>query len=450
MSYQFNEELSNKEENNLSQQNLKKAITFPQAISIVVGVIIGSGIFLKTGVVFQNAGSPYMGILAWFVGGIITLTSALTIAEISSAIPQTGGIYTYLKVLYGDVWAFLLGWVQSIIAYPASVAALAIAFSTFATFFVPLTDIQQKLLAIFILLFVAIMNMIATKFGGMIQLVSTIGKLIPLIVIIVFGLIKGTANDFSFISNATAPSLGFGAALLGTLWAYDGWAGVTTIAGELKNPSKELPKAIILGVSSVIGVYVIFNLALLKIIPMNEIINSAKPASDAATILFGQSGAVFITAGILVSVFGALNGYILTGARVPLAMGAKGQLPFSNFLKQIHPRLNTPANSLMAISILAILYILSGSFNTLTDLTVFILWIFFVMTVAGIFILRRRKDIRKPAYRVPLYPIVPLIGILGGSYILYSTLVSSPVNSLIGIGIALLGLPFYVCLRKKR
>ncbi|MBU5677261.1 amino acid permease [Alkaliphilus sp. MSJ-5] len=434
----------------MSQQNLKKSITFSQAISIVVGVIIGSGIFLKTGTVFQNAGSPYLGVIAWFVGGIITLTSALTIAEISSAIPETGGIYTYLKVLYGDVWAFLLGWVQTIIAYPASAAALAIAFSTFATFFVPLTDIQQKLLAIFILMFVVIMNIIATKFGGMIQLISTIGKLIPLVVIIVFGLIKGTANDFSFIGTTTAPSLGFGAALLGTLWAYDGWAGVTTIAGELKNPSKELPKAIILGVSSVIGVYVIFNLALLKVLPMDEIIKSSKPASDAATILFGQGGATFVTIGILVSVFGALNGYILTGARVPLAMGEKGQLPFSNFLKQIHPKLNTPANSLITISFLAILYILSGSFNTLTDLTIFILWIFFVMTVCGIFILRRRKNIPNAGYKVPLFPIVPLIGILGGSYILYSTLISSPVNSLIGIGIALLGLPFYFYLKTKK
>lgn len=433
----------------MSQQNLKKSITFSQAISIVVGVIIGSGIFLKTGAVFQNAGSPYMGVIAWFMGGIITLTSALTIAEISSAIPETGGIYAYLKVLYGDVWAFLLGWVQTIIAYPASAAALAIAFSTFATFFVPLNDIQQKLLAIFILLFVVTMNIAATKFGGMIQIISTIGKLIPLVVIIVFGLIKGTANDFNFIST-TAPSLGFGAALLGTLWAYDGWSGVTTIAGELENPSKNLPKAIILGVSSVIGVYVIFNLALLKIIPMNEIINSSKPASDAATILFGQGGAIFVTSGILVSVFGALNGYILTGARVPLAMGERGQLPFSNFLKQIHPKFNTPANSLILISVLAVLYILSGSFNTLTDLTIFILWIFFVMTVAGIFVLRRKKDIKKAEYRVPLYPIVPLIGILGGSYILYSTLVSSPVNSFIGIGIALLGLPFYFYLENKK
>lgn len=433
----------------MSQQNLKKSITFSQAISIVVGVIIGSGIFLKTGSVFQNAGSPYLGVIAWFVGGIITLTSALTIAEISSAIPETGGIYTYLKVLYGDVWAFLLGWVQTIISYPASAAALAIAFSTFTTFFVPLTDIQQKLLAIFILLFVTIMNIIATKFGGMIQLISTIGKLIPLVVIIVFGLIRGTANDFSFIATTKTPSLGFGAALLGTLWAYDGWAGVTTIAGELKNPIKELPRAIILGVSSVIAVYVIFNLALLKVLPMDEIIQSSKPASDAATILFGQGGATFVTIGILVSVFGALNGYILTGARVPLAMGERGQLPFSNFLKQIHPRLNTPANSLITVSFLAVLYILSGSFNTLTDLTVFILWIFFVMTVCGIFILRRRKNILKAGYKVPFYPIVPLIGILGGSYILYSTLISSPVNSLIGIGIALLGLPFYWYLKKK-
>lgn len=434
----------------MSDKNLKKSITFSQAISIVVGVIIGSGIFLKTGAVFQNAGSPYMGILAWFIGGIITLTSALTIAEISSAIPETGGIYAYLKILYGDVWAFLLGWVQTIIAYPASAAALAIAFATFATFFVPLTDMGQKLLAIFILLFVVAMNIVATKFGGMIQLVSTIGKLIPLVVIIVFGLIKGTANDFNFISTTVGPSLGFGAALLGTLWAYDGWAGVTTIAGELENPSKNLPRAIILGVSSVIAVYVIFNLALLKVMPMSEIINSSKPASDAATILFGQGGAIFVTGGILVSVFGALNGYILTGARVPLAMGERGQLPFSNFLKQIHPKFNTPANSLIVISILAVLYILSGSFSALTDLTIFILWIFFVMTVLGIFILRRRKDIKEAQYKVPLYPIVPLIGALGGTYILYSTLASSPVNSLIGIGIALLGLPFYFYLENKK
>jgi len=446
----LNEEYLHKEETYLSEQNLKKSITFSQAISIVVGVIIGSGIFLKTGAVFQNAGSPYMGIIAWLVGGIITLTSALTIAEISSAIPVTGGIYSYLKELYGDVWAFLLGWVQTIIAFPASAAALSIAFATFATFFIPLTDMQQKLLAIFILLFVVVMNIIATKFGGVIQLISTIGKLIPLVVIIVFGLIRGTANDFSFISTTTGPSLGFGAALLGTLWAYDGWSGVTTIAGELKNPSKELPRAIILGVSSVIVVYVIFNLALLKVLPMDAIIGSTKPASDAATLLFGQGGATFITAGILVSVFGALNGYILTGARVPLAMGERGQLPFSNFLKQVHPKFDTPANSLIVLSFLAILYILSGSFNALTDLTIFILWIFFVLTVCGIFVLRRRKDIPKASYRVPFYPVVPLIGILGGSYILYSTLLSSPVNSLIGIGIALLGLPFYFYLKNKK
>ena len=430
------------------QRSLKKSITFWEAISIVVGIIIGSGIFLKTGVVFQNAGSPYMGVIAWLAGGVITLTSALTIAEISSAIPKTGGIYTYLKVLYGDVLAFLLGWVQTIIAFPASAAALSIAFATFATYFIPLTDIQQKLLAIFVLLFVVTMNIIATKFGGIIQLISTIGKLIPLVVIIVFGLMKGTVNDFSSIRTSSTPNLGFGAALLSTLWAYDGWAGVTNIAGDLKNPSRTLPKAIILGVSLVIGVYVIFNLALLKVLPMNEIIRSTKPASDAATMLLGQRGALFVTIGILVSVFGALNGYILTGSRVPLAMGQRGQLPFSNYLKAIHPKFNTPANSLVLIAFFAAIYILSGSFNTLTDLTVFILWIFFVLTVCGIFILRRRKDIAKAAYKVPFYPIVPLIGILGGSYILYSTLISSPVNSLVGIGITLLGLPFYFIKQK--
>ena len=432
----------------MSQVTLKRSVTFVEAIAIVVGSIIGSGIFLKPSIVFNNAGSPAMGLLAWIAGGIITLASALTIAEIASTIPKTGGLYVYLEELYGEVWGFLLGWVQTVISYPAAAAALAIAFSTYTTFFIPLTAIQQKLLGVGILIFIIIMNIIATKFGGVIQTVATAGKLVPIIAIIAFGLLNGNAHDFRSVTVVTEGA-GFGAAILGTLWAYDGWIGVTNVAGELKNPAKEMPRAIIFGVTAVIFIYVLINTALLNILPIEEIVASPTPASDAAVALFGNGGASFITAGIIISVFGALNGYLLTGARVPLAMGQRKQLPFSDKLGGIHKRFGTPSNALILECIFAIIYIFSGTFNTLTDLLVFVLWIFFVMGVFGIFILRKRHPAGKGAYRVPLYPITPIIGIIGGAYILYSTIASAPVNSFIGIGITLLGLPVYYYLKNK-
>jgi Amino acid transporters len=435
-------------EDNMSQTSLKKTITFIEAMALVIGSIIGSGIFLKPSIVFNNAGSPTMGLLAWIAGGIITLASALTIAEIASSIPKTGGLYVYLEELYGDTWGFLLGWVQTVISYPASGAALAIAFSTYATFFIPMSGLQQKLLSAAVLVFVIIMNIIATKFGGVIQTVATAGKLVPIAAIIIFGLINGGAHDFRSVQVVTEGA-GFGAAILGTLWAYDGWIGVTNIAGELKNPAKEMPKAIIYGVTMVIVIYVLINVALLNILPIENIVGSSTPASDAAIVLFGKGGAAFITAGIIVSVFGAMNGYLLTGARIPLAMGQRRQLPYSEKLAGVHKRFGTPANALLLECIFAIIYIFTGTFNTLTDLLVFVLWIFFVMGVFGIFILRKKVPAEKRTYKVPLYPVTPIIGIIGGIYILYSTIASAPLNSFIGIAITLAGLPVFYYLKRR-
>ncbi|MEW8994157.1 APC family permease [Clostridium sp.] len=432
----------------MTQKTLKKSVTFIEAIAIVVGMIIGSGIFLKPSIVFNDAGSPIMGIMAWIVGGIITLASALTIAEIASSIPKTGGLYVYLEELYGEVWGFLLGWVQTVISYPASGAALAIAFSTYATFFIPMNDLEQKLLAVGILVFVIIMNIISTKYGGVIQTVSTVGKLVPIVAIIIFGLISGKTHDFRSVTVMTEGA-GFGAAVLGTLWAYDGWIGVTNIAGELKNPEKEMPKAIIFGVTSVIFVYALISIAMVNVIPIEDIVASTTPASDVAVALFGNGGAAFITAGIIVSVFGAMNGYLLTGARVPLAMGQRKQLPYSTQLGKIHKKFGTPTNALILEGVLATVYIFSGTFNTLTDLLIFVLWIFFVMGVFGIFRLRKKVPADKRSYKVPLYPFIPLVGILGGTYILYSTIISAPLNSIIGIGIALAGLPIFYYLKRK-
>ena len=434
----------------MAVEKLKKSLSFLDAIAIVVGAIIGSGIFLKPGIVLGNAGSPTLGLLAWLVGGIVTLAAALTIAEIGSAIPKTGGTYVYLEELFGDVWGFLFGWVQAVITYPASAGALAIAFATFSTFFIPMTGTQQKLLAIGSILFLVLMNIIATKLGGVIQLVTTFAKLIPIAVIVFFGIIKGTAHNFSaFTSTTSSVGTGFGVAILGTLWAYDGWMESTNIAGELKDPARQLPRALVIGVGLVVVVYMLVNIALLNVMPYSDIIASKNPASDLAVILFGSGGAVFIIAGIMVSVFGAENAYVMTGARVPLAMGERKQLPFHKFLSDVHPKFKTPTNAILVEAGLTIIYILTGTFNTLTDILIFVLWIFFTMGVFAIFILRKNPSKYKAVYKVPLYPITPIVGILGGIYILLSTVMEQPINSLIGIGITLAGLPIFYYLKKR-
>ncbi|MCJ7690854.1 MAG: amino acid permease [Clostridiaceae bacterium] len=435
---------------NNSPKTLKKEIGLREAITLVVGMVIGSGIFFKPSIAFRNAGSPTLGILAWVAGGVITMASGLTIAEIAAAIPKTGGIFIYLKELYGEKWAFLFGWVQTVIYVPGAAAALAIVLATQATNFVPMTPIQQKLFAISMLFVITIANVLSTRLSGKIQFVATVAKLIPIFVIIGLGLIKGTAHSFSMPLGATAAGAGFGAAMLGTLWAYDGWVGVGNIAGELKNPRKDIPKSIIFGIIVIITVYVLFNLALINVVPITNVISSNKVASDVATVLFGKSGSLIITAVILISIFGTLNGYLMTGVRIPFAMAQDKLLPFDKFLGKVNEKYQTPLNAFIFEVGLACLYVFSGSFDSLTDFVIFVLWIFFTMTVAGVFILRtKHKDLERP-YKVPLYPIVPLIGVIGGIYILVSTLLTDTSRALIGIAITLVGLPVYWYIKKTK
>ena len=437
----------------MQNATMKKSITTVETMAIVVGMIIGSGIFLKPGVVLKDAGSTGMSLLAWIAGGLITLASALSIAELAAAIPKSGGLYTYMAELYGDTASFLLGWVQTVISYPASVAAQAIAFATYSAYFLPMNGLQQKLLGVAALAFILAMNVLSTKCGGVIQTLATVGKLVPIAAIIAFGLLAG-GSPFSAAaaqpSATVSPGTGFGAAILGTLWAYDGWIGATNMAGEMKNPAKVLPKVICGGVVFVIAVYAAFNLALFKTLPASAVAASATPGADAAKALFGNAGGAFLTAGIMISTFGALNGYLMTAARVPQVMGEKGQLPFSRVLAAVHPRLRTPANALIFQSALAVIYIFSGTFNTLTDMLVFVLWIFFTMGVFGVFLLRRKGRGKTGTYRVPLYPFTPIVGIAGGVYIFVSTLANDPVRSLIGIGITLIGLPVYYAMGRRR
>ncbi len=427
---------------------LRQGLGFWAALSVVVGMVIGSGIFFKPGVVLRDAGSAWMGILAWVLGGVITLAAGLTMAELAAALPRTGGLYAYLEEVYGPVWGFLLGWVQTLIYSPGSVAALAIIFATQLGLFVPMAPLMQTVVAIMAIFALIYLNSLGSEQGGIVQVVFTLGKLVPIVLITLLGFLRGSGGLIAAAPAATTTGLGLGAAILATLWAYDGWISVTNVAGEVREPKRNLPRAIIGGLGLVLVVYVSVNLAMLRVLPAEQLAASATPASEVAGRLFGSFGSTLIAIGIAVSIVGALNGYILTGARVPFAMAKQGNLPWANYFAALHPTHRTPVRSLVLIGVLATLYTFTGSFNLLTDLAVFTLWIFFVMGLFAVLIMRRRHPELPRPYKVPLYPLVPWIGIVGGGYILVSTLLNNPIYALLSIGITLLGFPVFRLLRR--
>lgn len=419
-----------------------------EGISFVVGMVIGSGVFFKASTVFKDAGSVKLGILAWVLGGIITICAGLTIAEIASTIPKTGGLFVYLKEIYGEKIGFLFGWVQVTISSPGIVAACSIILIDQLGNLIPIHKTYIKLFAIALIFFLAFMNIFASKAVGKMQFLVTIGKLIPLFLIIGFSFFYSSNHETHVAVNSFSVN-GFGSALLSTLWAYDGWIGVTTLAGEIHNPRKNVPKAIFIGLTVVICVYVLFSFALSKVLPFDTLISSTKVAEDAANLLFGNISSIFISLGILVSVFGALNGEYMAGSRVPYAMAENNIFPFKERLTKVYGKDVVPIYSLFVSSTIGIAYIITGSFETLSELVIFSLWIFFLLGVAGIFILRKKFPNANSGYKVPLYPIVPMIALIGGGYVLINTLITSPVNALTGIFITLLGLPVYYMVKFK-
>lgn len=432
------------------EKTLTKKLGLKEGISFVVGMVIGSGVFFKATTVFKSSNNVTTGILAWILGGIITICAGLTIAEIASAIPKTGGLFVYLKELYGEKIGFLFGWVQVTISSPGTVAACAIILIDQLSSLLPIGHTYIKIFAVTLIFCLAFVNIFASKAVGKMQILVTIGKLIPLLLIIGFALFKNNSlRSVATVSIAHTTVSGFGSALLATLWAYDGWIGVATLAGEIDNPRKNVPRAILIGLSIVISVYVLFNFALSRVLPFEMLIASEKVAEDAATVLFGDIASTFIALGILVSVFGALNGEYMAGSRVPYAMAENNLFPFKDKLTKVYGKDVIPIYSLIVSSTMGIMYIVTGSFEMLTELVIFSLWIFFLLGIFGVFILRNKRPDLQGTYKVPFYPIVPLIGLIGGGFVLVNTLITSPTNAITGVIITLLGFPVYFMVKRK-
>ena len=429
---------------------LKKDLGLVSAMALVIGMVIGSGIFMKPGKVIGAAGDSSLGLAAWLLGGIITLAAGLTVAELGAQMPRTGGLYTYLDEVYGKVWGYLFGWIQTIIYGPATIGALGLYFATLIMPFLGIADDMKMPIAITAVIFLSVINSLGAKYGGYIQALTTAGKLIPIVMIAVFGLWKGNGQVLGMPSGV-GEAAGMGAAILATLWAYDGWIGVSFVAGEMKKPSKQLPQSIAIGLGIVIAAYMSVNMALLYVLPAAEVVNLGKyAAGTAAGILFGDFGGRLINVGILVSIFGTLNGYILTNARVPYAMALRGQLPGSGFLSKVHARFGTPVNATLLQVVLTILLMTLGDPDRLTDIAMFIIWLFYILAFVAVFVLRIRQPHVIRPYSVPLYPVVPLIAIVGSLYIVVSTILHNSADSLYALGITLAGLPVYWLVNRKK
>ena len=437
----------------MENKQLEKSLGVAAALSTVVGMVIGGGVFFKPQAVYEiTGGGPGLGMIAWVLAGIMTITAGLTAAEVSAAIPKTGGMMVYIEEIYGKKLGFLTGWMQSVLFFPATIAAISVMFGQQAAILLGNESLVIPM-TVGVILLIGVLNTFGSKTSGAIQTVSTVCKLIPLVLIIVFGFIKGGGNNpivQPLVAEGISPTGVIGQLLVAILFAYDGWINVGAIAGEMKNPGKDLPKAIVGGLSLVMGVYVVINLAYLWVLPASELAKYASPASAVAEVLFGSIGGKIINVGILVSVFGCINGYLLTGPRITYTLGKQKTIPV------IFGKLNkndVPANATLLMAVLSALYALSGQFNLLSDLAMFAVWSFYVLTFIGVMKLRKTHPNLNRPYKVPLYPIIPLIAIFSGLFVVLNQLLfagaKSTMMSLGGVVITLIGLPVYSYMTKK-
>ena len=437
----------------MENKQLQKNLGIAAALSTVVGMVIGGGVFFKPQAVYTlTGGAPGLGILAWIIAGIMTITAGLTAAEVSAAIPKTGGMMVYIEEIYGKKLGFLTGWMQTVLFFPATAAAIAVMFGQQAALLLNNSSLVMPM-TIGVILLIGILNTFGSKTSGAIQTVSTVCKLIPLGLIIVFGFIKGSGDNpimNPLVAEGIRPMGVIGQLLVAILFAYDGWINVGALAGEMKNPGKDLPKAIIGGLSIVMAINVVINLAYLWVLPASELAQYASPASIVAEKIFGPVGGKLINVGILVSVFGCLNGYLLTGPRIPYTLANQKLLPatFGKLNKN-----GVPANATLFMVVLSVIYALSGQFNLLSDLSMFAIWAFYTLTFIGVIKLRKTQPDLKRPYKVPFYPVIPIISICSGLFVVIDQLflagMKSSMISLGGVIVTLIGLPVYAIMTKK-
>ena len=432
--------------------SLERVLSLLDATMINVGGIIGSGIFMVPATVAFFTGSSSLFFLVWILGGIVSLFGALSVAELGAAMPQAGGQYVYLNEAYGPIWGYLYGWSAVAVINTASIAAVGVAFSEYLGFFFPISDASIKGIAVGTIVLLTIINIVDVKSGARFQNLFTLSKLGAIFGIILLGLVMegGTNQNLSPIFS-DKPFIGLigplGLAMVSVLWTFDGWIFITYVAGEVKNPGRNIPLSLIFCMLIVVSVYLLLNYVLLFILGFTGMNGSELVVSDAASVFLGNKGAAVVTIIILISLIGANNGFVLSSARINYAM-ARDKL-FFNQAAQIHSRFKSPANALIIQCVWACLLTFTGTFNQLITYIIFTSWIFYGMSAGAVIILRKKKPDMDRPYKTPAYPWIPIIFIFFAIFLTINTIMEAPRDATIGAGIILAGLPLYYYWKKN-
>jgi APA family basic amino acid/polyamine antiporter len=437
-----------------TQGELKRTLRLVDLVLVVVGTVIGSGIWLVPGAVLQaSSGDPGVALLIWLLGGALSLLGALTFAELGAMLPEAGGSYVYVREAFGPFPAFLLGWTLFLAIGTGSIATLAVAFGNYTAELVPLEPWARKVVALTMIAAVTAVNVRGTRTASDVQNWSTAIKVTAILVLAAAGISLGhglAETSSRVFSTPLSGSLvsGAGIALLGVLWAYEGWQNVTYSAGEALDPQRSFARGITLGTIALILIYVTANIGYAAALGPDAVARSDRVAADAVRVLAGPAVAKVVTLAILVSMLSAANGVTLTDTRCYYAMARDGV--FFRRLAEVHPRYGTPAFAIVAGSVWAMVLTLSGTFEQLFTYVVFASWLFAALAAVSLFVLRwRRPDAPRP-FRVPGYPVTPALFVAAAGAIVVNTFIARPVQAVAGIGIVLLGTPAYLIWRSRR
>lgn len=433
-------------------EGLPRRIGLWTAVAILVGSTIGSGIFRSPAGIANRLPGPLPLVSVWVVGGLFALCGALTLAEAASAFPQTGGVYVYIREGWGRLSAFLFGWSELVMIRAAALGAIS---TTFAEYFLRVLGYDPSLapystyvhyVAAAAILITAGFNYVGVRTASTVQNVTTLAKVGGLLFIVLLAFGVGLPQTGGHYTPAVPPGsftvAGFGLALVSVMWVYDGWADVSFVAGEVENPRRNLPRALIIGTSAIIVLYMLANLGYLAVMPVEEIRTSKLVAADVAFKLLGQVGVALVATVVMISTFGGLNGSMFTGPRILFAM-ADDKLLFRS-MARVHPRFKTPYVSISVVAVLAAVFVLVGTFEQLADAFVTAIVPFYALAVASVYRLRKRADY-DPSFRVPGYPVVPMLFVLSTSFLLINAIIdhSSRWATLGVLGGIVLGIPVY-------
>jgi basic amino acid/polyamine antiporter, APA family len=443
-----------KDEPSHQTATLERTLGLRDLILLIIGTVIGSGIFIVPGAVLRQVnGSMGLAMLVWLVGGILSLLGALTYGELAAMNPKAGGIYIYIRDCFSPLPAFLYGWTLFLVISSGAIATLAVAFSAYLGEIVPLTPALSKLIAVLMIAIVTAVNVLGTRESANLQNWTTALKVSAILIMSVALLWLGRGFSGAGVTlwpAGTVASLasGFGLAMIGVLWAYEGWQYVTFSAGETIDAQRNFPRALLIGSAALIVIYLLANVAYLATLGPIKAAQTNSIAATAVTAVAGPWASKLVALAILISIFSAANGVALTAPRVYYAM-ARDRL-FFHRLAEVHPRFHTPAFAVLAGSAWAAVLAATGTFEQLLTYVVFSGWLFYALGAASIFIYRRRRPEVTSPYRVPGYPLTPLLFILAAAAIVINTMATQPLRAAVGLGVVLLGTPAYLIWRSRR